>query len=408
LKAYLEDLERSRQYGLPAREERRRSGSAGLAAVSALALEPLTSNFAHEDSAGDELEPSLQSYRPGLWNTCDAISRERAEYARLVTNALRNLSFTTGNEIALATHTALRATTLRLLRHPDTQPACIDDLLDMWLNMAASVTLTLATDAAAEPAYQDSTKVLQQQHPTTSSDSAMRDNRQMTRITEGIAPSASALDHGAFRKQQGRDIASSLAGQSRIEALDTIMEWLDATRMAASASRLCKAAEIIAQYATRLENEAVMITRFDILLPRLVDMIPSGANAGRTSLQLSIAALDALASLSAFAWVAREQIARTPRLVPTLISVIAAAVAHRAPELVPKGGSVLQEPPREQFAAIGASLSARAALVLLNLAENPHNRQLLLPYESILVYGAMTDKVAGVALASVLQELAAD
>ncbi|KAF6003133.1 AT rich interactive domain 5A (MRF1-like) [Cyanidiococcus yangmingshanensis] len=151
-----------------------------------------------------------------------------------------------------------------------------------------------------------------------------------------------------------------------------------------------------------------MITRFDTLLPRLVDMIPPGASAGRVSVQLSIAALDALASLSAFEWVARERIARTPRLVPALMGVVAAAVALRAPELLCYGANVSPEPRREQMAAIGASLSARAALVLLNLAENPHNRQLLLPYESILVYGAMTDKVAGSTLASVLQELAAD
>ncbi|KAF6003132.1 AT rich interactive domain 5A (MRF1-like) [Cyanidiococcus yangmingshanensis] len=108
LKPYLEDLERKRQYGLSAIEEMRRSCGARLALLPALELEPLAMNGNVEGAAEQQLQPSLQSYRPGLFNTRDPISRERAEYARLVTNALRNLSFTTGNEIALATHGGLQ------------------------------------------------------------------------------------------------------------------------------------------------------------------------------------------------------------------------------------------------------------------------------------------------------------
>jgi hypothetical protein len=412
LDAYLEDLERRRQWSLSMPQELRECRGAHLADLSASALETLEPGAGNNERALDTPESSLQGYRAGLMNCRDTIAKERAQYSLLVTNALRNMSFTTGNEIALATHPALRSTTLRLLRHPDTQPACVDDLLDMWLNIASSVTLVSRTDwanAAGSGVADMNTLRTNAEHAASVIVNGVDETSRPAAQVDAPAPSSGWRESNTVRRGLAVTGDAHSAHSSRVDALDTIIDWLDATHPNASVQRMCKAAEIVAQFATRLENETIMITRFPVLLPRLVDMVAPGTGTHLASVQLSMAALDALASLSAFEWQARERIARTPRLVPTLVRVVAAAVAQQEPELLHRAGvpSPSETSPRVT-ATIGASLSARAALVLLNLAENPHNRRLLLPYELVLVYGAMTDKVAGTALASVLHELVAD
>lgn len=153
--------------------------------------------------------------------------------------------------------------------------------------------------------------------------------------------------------------------------LDTCIRLLDPFLSGADYSRFANAGEVLARLAASPDrNEDAMVDQFPELLPRLIDML-----GGRDRRYVN-AGLAALCNCSAFDWPARGRIARTPRAISRLISMLA------DPELAP-----------------------RASLTLHNLAQAPSNRTVLLVYERQLVSHAMQLSPAAETIASVLYEL---
>lgn len=149
--------------------------------------------------------------------------------------------------------------------------------------------------------------------------------------------------------------------------LKTCIRLLDPFLDGADYSRFTNAGEVLARLAASPDrNENTIVELFPELLPRLVDML-----GGRDRRYVN-AGLAALCNCSAFDWPARGRIARTPRAVSRLVAMLS------DPELAP-----------------------RAALTLLNLAEAPSNRSILLAFEQhLLDYAAQpspaSDTVAGI------------
>lgn len=153
--------------------------------------------------------------------------------------------------------------------------------------------------------------------------------------------------------------------------LDTCIRLLDPFLSGADYSRFANAGEVLARLAASPDrNEDAMVAQFPELLPRLIDML-----GGRDRRYVN-AGLAALCNCSAFDWPARGRIARTPRAISRLISMLA------DPELAP-----------------------RASLTLHNLAQAPSNRAVLLVHEKQLVSHAMQLSPAAETIASVLYEL---
>jgi hypothetical protein len=153
--------------------------------------------------------------------------------------------------------------------------------------------------------------------------------------------------------------------------LETCIRLLDPFLSGADYSRFANAGEVLARLAASPErNEVPMVAQFAELLPRLIDML-----GGRDRRYVN-AGLAALCNCSAFDWPARGRIARTPRAVSRLISMLA------DPELAP-----------------------RASLTLLNLSQAPSNRVVMLVYEKQLVSHAMQLSPAAETIASMLFEL---
>jgi hypothetical protein len=153
--------------------------------------------------------------------------------------------------------------------------------------------------------------------------------------------------------------------------LETCIQLLDPFLTGADYSRFANAGEVLARLAASPErNEAAMVDRFGDLLPRLIDML-----GGRDRRYVN-AGLAALCNCSAFDWPARGRIARTPRAISRLISMLS-----------------------------DGELAPRAALTLLNLAEAPSNRVVMLVYEKQLVSHAMQLSPASDTIASVLFDL---
>jgi hypothetical protein len=151
----------------------------------------------------------------------------------------------------------------------------------------------------------------------------------------------------------------------------TCIRLLDPFLEGADHSRFTNAGEILARLAASPErNENAMVEQFSDLLPRLIDML-----GGRDRRYVN-AGLAALCNCSAFDWPARGRIARVPRAIPRLITMLS------DPELAP-----------------------RAALTLLNLAEAPSNRCVMLVYEKQLVSHAVQHSPAADTIASVLFDL---
>ena len=139
-------------------------------------------------------------------------------------------------------------------------------------------------------------------------------------------------------------------------------------------SRFTNCGEILARLAASPErNEGAFVQIFGELLPRLVDMI------GGKDRRYINAGLAALCNCSAFDWPARSRIARVPRCMPRLVNMLT------DPELAP-----------------------RAALTLLNLAEAPSNRSVILAYEKQLVEQAIKVSPASDTVASILFDLSHD
>jgi hypothetical protein len=160
------------------------------------------------------------------------------------------------------------------------------------------------------------------------------------------------------------DAAGGIVLKTCIQLLDPFLEGADH-------SRFTNAGEILARLAASPErNENAMVEHFPELLPRLIDML-----GGRDRRYVN-AGLAALCNCSAFDWPARGRIARVPRAISRLITMLS------DPELAP-----------------------RAALTLLNLAEAPSNRCVMLVYEKQLVSHAIQQSPAADTVASVLFDL---
>lgn len=156
--------------------------------------------------------------------------------------------------------------------------------------------------------------------------------------------------------------------------LETCIRMLDPFMDGAEVMRFTNCGEVLARLAASPErNEAAMVASMDKLLPRLVDML-----GGRDKRYVS-AGLAAFCNCSAFDWVARERMARVPRALERLVIMLS------DPEMAP-----------------------RASLTLLNLAEAPNNRSVMLSYEAKLVEVAMSGSPAADTIASVLFDLGND
>lgn len=155
--------------------------------------------------------------------------------------------------------------------------------------------------------------------------------------------------------------------------LKTCIRLLDPFLDGAEYSRFANAGEILARLAASPErNENALVHCFEELLPRLIDML-----GGRDRRYVN-AGLAALCNCSAFDWAARGRIARTPRAVSRLVTMLS------DPELAP-----------------------RASLTLLNLAEAPSNRCVMLMFEKQLVSYVMQGSPAADTVASVLFDMSA-
>lgn len=156
--------------------------------------------------------------------------------------------------------------------------------------------------------------------------------------------------------------------------LTTCIKLLDPFLEGADFLRFTNCGEVLARLAASPErNEDAFVSEFNELLPRLVDML------GGKDRRYINAGLAALCNCSAFDWPARSRIARVPRAMPRLVNMLA-----------------------------DAELAPRAALTLLNLAEAPSNRSVLLAYEKQLVEQAIKVSPAADTLASVLFDLSND
>lgn len=146
---------------------------------------------------------------------------------------------------------------------------------------------------------------------------------------------------------------------------------LDPFKEGAEMVRFINCGEVLARLAASPErNEKAITNQFGILLPRIVDML-----GGRQRKYLH-AGLAALCNLSAFDWPARDEIARVPRAVDRLVGMLG-----------------------------DDELAPRAALTLLNLAESPSNRSVLMVFESRLAEFAFTPSPATDLVSNILHEL---
>lgn len=156
--------------------------------------------------------------------------------------------------------------------------------------------------------------------------------------------------------------------------LTTCIKLLNPFLEGADFTRFTNAGEILARLAASPErNEEAVVGEFNELLPRLVDML------GGKDRRYVNTGLAALCNCSAFDWPARSRIARVPRAMPRLVNMLT-----------------------------DAELAPRAALTLLNLAEAPSNRSVLLSYEKQLVEQAIKVSPASDTVASVLYDLSND
>lgn len=163
-------------------------------------------------------------------------------------------------------------------------------------------------------------------------------------------------------------------GHAGATVLATCIKLLDPFREGAEMKRFTNCGEVLARLAAAPErNEGAVVQVFDELVPRLVDML-----GGRTRRYVN-AGLAALCNFSAFDWPARDRIARVPRTLERLVSMLG-----------------------------DAELAPRAALTLLNLAEAPNNRSVMMCYETKLVEFAMTPSPAADTVASILFDLSHD
>lgn len=160
------------------------------------------------------------------------------------------------------------------------------------------------------------------------------------------------------------DAAGGVVLKVCIQLLDPFLEIMDNSRFAI-------AGEILARLAASPDrNEKALVDKFPDLLPRLIDML------GSRDRRYVNAGLAALCNCSAFDWPARGKIARVPRAISRLVGMLS------DPELAP-----------------------RSALTLLNLAEAPSNRSILLVFEKKLVSHAMQNCPAADTVASILFDL---
>lgn len=153
--------------------------------------------------------------------------------------------------------------------------------------------------------------------------------------------------------------------------LKTCIKLLDPFREGADMNRFTNCGEVLARLAACPDrNEKAITDMFHVVLPRVVDML-----GGRHRKYVN-AGLAALCNLSAFDWPARDQIARVPRSLDRLVGMLA-----------------------------DVELAPRAAVTLLNLAESPSNRSVLMVYERRLLEHSFTSSPAAGTVSSVLYEL---
>lgn len=165
--------------------------------------------------------------------------------------------------------------------------------------------------------------------------------------------------------------SSASAGRA---VLASCIKLLDPFKEGAELSRFTNCGEVLARLAASPErNEAAIVATFDEILPRLVDML-----GGRNRRYVN-AGLAALCNFSAFDWPARDRIARVPRALERLVTMLS-----------------------------DVELAPRAALTLLNLAEAPNNRSVMIAFETKLVEFAMTPSPAADTVASILFDLSRD
>lgn len=164
------------------------------------------------------------------------------------------------------------------------------------------------------------------------------------------------------------DASPGRAGHGILKAC---VQLLHPFKEGANLLRFANCCEVLARLSACPErNEKAITDMFNSLVPRVVDMLN-----GRHRKYLN-AGLATLCNLSAFDWPARDQLARVPRVLDRLTAMLI------DPEFAP-----------------------RAAVTLLNLAESPSNRSVLLVYERRLCEFAMTPSPAADTIASVLFEL---
>lgn len=164
---------------------------------------------------------------------------------------------------------------------------------------------------------------------------------------------------------------NATAGHAGHAVLRTCIRLLDPFKEGTDMARFTNCGEVLARLSASPErNEKAITAQFAIVLPRIVDML-----GGRQKKYVN-AGLAALCNLSAFDWPARDEIARVPRALDRLVAMLG------DPELAP-----------------------RAAITLLNLAESPSNRSVLMVYERRLAEFALMPTPAADTVCSILFEL---
>lgn len=163
-------------------------------------------------------------------------------------------------------------------------------------------------------------------------------------------------------------------GHAGHAVLNCCIRLLDPFKEGADMARFTNCGEVLARLAASPDrNERAMTQTFDLMLPRLVDML-----GGRQRKYVN-AGLAALCNLSAFEWPARDEIARVPRALDRLVVMLA-----------------------------DGELAPRAAVTLLNLAESPSNRSVLMVFERRLAEYALTTSPAADTVCSILFALEFD
>jgi len=215
-----------------------------------------------------------------------------------------------------------------------------------------------------------------------------RNAKAMNECVDLFKTSADIIQHGSISKLVRQNLVDMFLNlslslsedeQSIEILLQAAMNLLDPKSVHVHRRWQAESAQLIANLSASFQqnndaSERAIISKLDAILPLLVDLMHS-ANEPQVE-----AALHAVCNISAFENESvRRKLARAVSLIPRLIAMLGIGVK-----------------------------SVRAALTLLNLAEIPANRFILLQYEQTFIYYAFCENPASEIIARVLKELVLD